>query len=86
MTRYDPIPKLQLSWQAKILVLHIGGNDLGQVQRYKLLQRMKKDITWIKDTCPNTKMLYSSILPRIKWRNAKEAKSIDNARKWQTAE
>ena len=86
----EVIPRLSTELATKtppdILVLHLGGNDLGQVQRYKLLQRMKKDLTWVRETCPNTNIIFSSILPRIKWRYAKHPGKANRARLWINAE
>ena len=65
-----------------ILLLHVGDNDLGQTPRLTLINKMKKDIKEIMETCPRTKIVYSGIVARQQWRGAKNKKQINATRNW----
>ncbi|XP_024114878.1 homeodomain-interacting protein kinase 2, partial [Oryzias melastigma] len=50
-----------------ILVLHVGGNDLGNRNVSDLTSEMVKDLIRIHETSPRMKIAYSSITPRLTW-------------------
>lgn len=53
-----------------VMVIHLGGNSIGTYgnSRITLLRQMKADIREINLLFPNTKLMFSDILPRWNWR------------------
>jgi hypothetical protein len=49
------------------IVLHVGGNDLGYVKVGFLRNRIKNIIRKIRILLPNTRIIWSEILPRNQW-------------------
>lgn len=53
-----------------ILVLHVGGNDLGLVKGKDLVIQVKKDLRVIKEQWLGVCILQSAIIPRLSWKGA----------------
>lgn len=60
MRRYEDPPDF--------LVIHIAGNDLGHIKVGHLRNEIKNTLRMVINTLPNTKLVWSQILPRLKWR------------------
>lgn len=63
------------------LVLHIGGNDLGHVKVGFLRNRIKNIMRKIRALLPNTRIIWSEILPRNQWRYSQNHDAMNRARK-----
>ena len=53
------------------VIIHCGGNDIGLVSCAELLFHIKLTIAILSSLLPGTSLVWSSILPRIKWRYSK---------------
>lgn len=51
-----------------MIVIHLGGNDIGNVNRSRLLERMKRDFKEIIGLFPSSKVVFSDIIGRQSWR------------------
>jgi hypothetical protein len=49
-------------------ILHVAGNDLGCKKVGFLRNEIKYIIRWILIELPNTTIIWSQILPRLKWK------------------
>ena len=63
-----------------MLVLHCGGNDVGQYSVADLRHYIKSQICYLKKKLPNTKIVWSQILPRGNWRYSDNAKAMNRVR------
>jgi len=50
------------------ILIHIGGNDLGNIKLGVLRNRLKNFMVWLKDMMPEVTIIWSQILPRTNWR------------------
>ncbi|KAJ8353657.1 hypothetical protein SKAU_G00212240 [Synaphobranchus kaupii] len=64
-----------------VLLIHCGGNDLGNTKSLRLVTDMKRDLQDLHRRFPGTKILLSAISQRRWWRTANPGK-IDKTRKW----
>ena len=60
LLRYEDPPE----W----LVLHCGGNAIGQIPLKQLRAKMLNDVVFLRTSLPNTKLVWSQILPRLEWK------------------
>ncbi|XP_056006664.1 uncharacterized protein LOC125660297 [Ostrea edulis] len=67
LRRYESFPE--------ILIIHCGGNDIGNVPLLELRLRMKETFQRIRSELPNTLLGWSHILPRFSWRYSKNVRS-----------
>lgn len=78
LLRYEPSPD--------ILIIHCGGNDIGNVPLLDLRTKMKEIFQRIQTRLPNTILGWSHILPRSSWRYSNNVKSQNFAAKRQLYE
>jgi len=52
----------------RALLLHVGGNDLGNYSTKELIKHLKFAIYVVNRMLPTTSFIFSSILPRRSWR------------------
>ncbi|KAJ8316547.1 hypothetical protein KUTeg_005904 [Tegillarca granosa] len=65
----------------KFLVLHCSGNDIGSYEKsIELMHRICCTIKVLWHMLPNTKLIWSQILPRLKWRNERNHKAVNKSR------
>jgi hypothetical protein len=66
------------------VLLHCGGNDIGEVPSGALFHQMKFTITILSRMLPGFSVIWSSILPRRSWRysNNDHAKEITRIRSY----
>lgn len=64
-----------------LLVIHCGGNDLGSQNGVSLKFRIRDDLIKIAGLLPNTLIVWSQILPRLQWRDERDHRAIERARK-----
>ena len=63
----------------EILVIHCGGNDLGYVKLQVLRRRIKRCIFELNQMLPNTVLMWSQLLPRLRWRSTQNCKAMNFA-------
>ena len=63
------------------VLIHCGGNDIGIEPCGKLLFDMKFMFFVISQMLPGSKIMFSSILPRLSWRYSEDLKAMDDTRK-----
>ncbi|XP_068106722.1 uncharacterized protein [Hyperolius riggenbachi] len=64
-----------------ILIIHLGGNDLGKVKTLNLLARMRRDFLQIRAIFPNTVLVFSEIVPRLVWYVSPNKRFFEKIRK-----
>lgn len=60
MLRYEDPPNK--------LIIHIGGNDIGNVRVGYVQYQLKELCVWLSQLMPETAFIWSNILPRLQWR------------------
>ncbi|XP_029463894.1 uncharacterized protein LOC115094935 [Rhinatrema bivittatum] len=60
------------------LVIHLGSNDFEQIPGIRLIKCMKKDFIFINSVYPNTKIIWSDIIPN---RRRRHEKCLDRSRR-----
>ncbi|KAJ8322171.1 hypothetical protein KUTeg_000642 [Tegillarca granosa] len=65
----------------RILILHVGGNDLIDYTTSMLCAKIEYDISILAQWLPNTIIIWSDILPRLYWRGSLNIKAIEKKRK-----
>ncbi|XP_056378996.1 translation initiation factor IF-2-like [Hyla sarda] len=63
-----------------VLVLHVGGNDLGGRTARSLMRDIKLDLLRIWSSFPGIFIIWSDIVARLKWRRARSVASLNRAR------
>ena len=71
---------LTLEAPPDILVIHCGGNDIGHVSTSYLRKNIVATIKRIIRMLPNTRVVWSQILPRLRWRNEQDHCALEKAR------
>ena len=64
-----------------LLLIQLGSNDLTEIKSVDLVNNITSDILRIKLLIPNAKVVWSEILMRRYWHNAKDGKAVELARK-----
>ncbi|XP_066444900.1 uncharacterized protein [Eleutherodactylus coqui] len=64
-----------------ILVIHAGGNDLGKIKVAELIALMKADIFRFKEFFKRVIIVWSDIVARRIWREARDNEAIERVRK-----
>lgn len=72
-----------------VLVIHCGGNSVGAIKLKKYRLEVRDTLSRLMRLLPNTKFVWSQILPRLVWRFSKDrvamnrsAKRINNYASW----
>ncbi|XP_066452164.1 uncharacterized protein [Eleutherodactylus coqui] len=63
-----------------ILIIHLGGNDVGKGSTLALLREMKLGLVRVRDRFPSSVLVFSEIIPRLLW-TLPEFKYIERIRK-----
>ena len=63
------------------IVVHIGGNDLGETRLGLLHYKLKRFMMWLSHKMSLTQLIYSQILPRTYWRYSSDNNKIDKCRR-----
>ena len=62
------------------LVIHAGGNDIGRTPTGSLRKYICAVLTYLKVLLPGTVIVWSCILPRLKWRHSDNTVAMEDAR------
>lgn len=63
------------------IILHCGGNDICDCKSLQLINNIISTLKTMFELLPNTKIIWSQILPRLKWRYEKNHVAVDKIRK-----
>ncbi|XP_062981479.1 zinc finger protein 318-like [Elgaria multicarinata webbii] len=63
----------------QLLVLHLGGNDMGVVKGKALIVQVQEDFKVIWSQWPDTCIIWSNILPRRQWREGGDVRCLNRA-------
>ncbi|CAC5384441.1 unnamed protein product [Mytilus coruscus] len=63
------------------VIIHCGGNDIGDTPCGELLHHMKFAIAILSKMLPGTVLVWSSILPRFKWRFSNNTGAMETTRR-----
>ena len=72
MLRYEDPPSL--------LIMHVGGNDIGKEDTKELCVKLKTLFNWLSQLMPNTTLAWSQILSRFKWRHSENLQAMETCR------
>nr|XP_060644484.1 uncharacterized protein LOC132783356 isoform X1 [Anolis sagrei ordinatus] len=64
-----------------VLVLHLGGNDLGLLNGRALYLQARADILRIWQAWPRVHIAWSAVIPRLRWPGGGDVKKLEKARK-----
>ncbi|XP_067319784.1 uncharacterized protein [Anolis sagrei] len=64
-----------------VLVIHLGGNDLGLLQGKALYLQARSDFKAIAKAWPNTLIAWSAMIPRLRWIGGGDIRQMERARK-----
>lgn len=80
---FDPLfdNKLKSNPPPDYLVVHLGSNDLGILCGVELIHTVKCSLLRCKVLVPGLTIIWSDMLPRLYWHNAKSASKVDATRK-----
>lgn len=70
----------RLDRQPDILVLHVGGNDLGLRPMRQIIKDIQWDFLRIRSSFPEVLLVWSDIVARTVWRGARSVDRINKAR------
>ncbi|XP_045186469.1 uncharacterized protein LOC123544463 [Mercenaria mercenaria] len=60
-----------LSPPPKIIIIHLGGNDLASLSLIKMRRSIKGEIEYLREAFPDTVLIWVDILPRRVWRGSR---------------
>ncbi|KAK3573727.1 hypothetical protein QTP86_032085 [Hemibagrus guttatus] len=84
MTWQQLLPQLlQLkdNWpKPDLILIHLGGNDLGKMTPETFVLAVKKDLISLKSIFPECRLVWSDILPRKSWRHSNDSTAVNNMR------
>ena len=64
-----------------IIILHCGGNDIGQIKSYELRNQLSSILQFLHKCFPYARIIWSQILPRLKYRNENNHLALEKVRK-----
>ncbi|TKS65854.1 hypothetical protein D9C73_028474 [Collichthys lucidus] len=80
---FFPFPKLPARKSSTgCLLIHCGGNDLGETTSVELVNRMKEDLHQLHHWHPHMMIMFSSLCQRCQWRAGANPVRVDKARKF----
>ena len=65
----------------KIIVLHLGGNDLVNKSIFQIQNSINREIKYIRVACPNTILIWVDIIQRRTWQGAVQHMAIEHKRR-----
>ena len=64
-----------------VLLIHLGGNDLAQYPGKALISDVVRDLSWLRRTYPEMRLVWLTIIPRQIWKRARHFWSVNKARR-----
>ena len=64
-----------------ILVVHLGGNDLPRLPGKALILDILRDLSRLHNLYPAMRIIWSTIIPRLNWRGARQVDKVNKARR-----
>jgi hypothetical protein len=64
-----------------MILIHLGSNDIGTIKTFNLIENIETDILRLKLLFPNCRIIWSELLMRRYWHNAKKGTAFEKARK-----
>ncbi|OCT92145.1 hypothetical protein XELAEV_18015199mg [Xenopus laevis] len=64
-----------------VLVLHVGGNDMGIMSQRDLVRQMKIDIDKLRSLFVGVVIVWSEMIPRLVWRWARDHSAMERSRR-----
>ncbi|XP_043920971.1 uncharacterized protein LOC122796503 isoform X2 [Protopterus annectens] len=68
--------------QIHVLIVHLGGNDIGNTPKRKLLSNILRDLTTVQQLIPGLLVVWSSVVPRRFWYGANNPAALEIARRF----
>lgn len=62
----------------RIIMLHVGGNNIVYTNRHKIVRTLKQEISYITEHFNNSLIVWIFILPRLTWTPRNSSHSFDN--------
>lgn len=72
LTQYEESPDY--------LIIHCGVNDIGAIDLFSLIQKIKTHLQFIKVQFPQSTLVWSQMPPRYKWRYSNDNKAMERCR------
>ncbi|KAJ7320372.1 hypothetical protein JRQ81_019883, partial [Phrynocephalus forsythii] len=72
-----------------ILVIHVGGNDVGKLMNKALINSIVQDLGVWQEQFPNTHMAWSTIIPRRTWEGESDQRRMNHTSRgvnWEVAQ
>ena len=67
--------------EPNILILHLGGNDIGQMRTLDLIFGIRDTIQILRESYPQLVIVFSEIVPRLRWLDAGVCRPFEKVRK-----
>ena len=63
------------------IIIHVGANDITDLSSYAWRRELEASVAYIQLRYPNSRLIWSDMLPRQHWRNAISTKVAEKSRK-----
>lgn len=60
-----------------MILIHLGGNNVLNTSYQKIRRVIQRDFKYLSETFPSTILVWSDILPRLKWKFSRENSDLD---------
>lgn len=64
-----------------VIIIHAGGNDIGQQKSIELMFAMKRDLQRFRLAFPHCVFVFSEIVPRLLWFSSSQLKPLEKVRR-----
>lgn len=76
------ISELFHSWPyPSMIILHVGGNDVGRLKTLDLMFLMKQDLHRLRLMFPNTCVVFSEMVSRLHWLYSKDSRPLEKIKR-----
>ncbi|XP_068107665.1 uncharacterized protein [Hyperolius riggenbachi] len=65
----------------EVLIVHLGGNDVGKIRTLQLIFDIKSDFSTLRELLPGTVLVFSEIISRLCWLRSPELSYLEKIRK-----
>lgn len=79
--KLDTLEKVWDGPQPQYILLHCGANDIGAIPVRKILREIDAILEFINTRFPQSRVIWSQLLPRIVWRLSTNVIAMEKARK-----